>query len=378
MILPSQRHLFDIPEHVSYLNCAYMSPSLKSVREAGMGGVAVKSAPWTLQPYDFFDQPERARTLFARLIHCDPGDVAIIPAASYGLTLAARSMRPKAGQDIVVLEGAFPSNVLPWRQLARDTGARLVTVPRSDTGTWADGLLEAIGPDTAIAALPQCHWTDGSWIDLETVAPVLRSHGAALVLDLSQSLGAVPLDVQVIQPDFVAAPCYKWLLGPYSLGFAYVAPRWQYARPLEETWITRQGAEDFNSLAGDREDFAPGARRFDMGERAQFHLMPMAIAAMEQLLAWGSGTITDSLREKTSAISEAAEALGLDPGKTDCRAPHFAGLRFPGGMPENLAAALRERHIYVSVRGDSLRVTPHLYNSDSDIARLFEALRTLL
>ncbi|MEQ8346199.1 MAG: aminotransferase class V-fold PLP-dependent enzyme [Sneathiellaceae bacterium] len=372
--LPCQRELFEIPAEIAYFNCAYMTPSLARVREAGERGVRRKSTPWLLTPADFFTESEAARTAFARLIGAGPDDVAIVPAASYGVETAARNLPAATGQEILVLAEQFPSNVYPWRALAARSGAIVRTVPRGNDGGFTAGLLAAIGPRTAIAALPHCHWADGSLLDLPAIGAALRDRGAALVLDVTQSLGALPLDVAQVRPDFLVCACYKWLLGPYSLGFLYVAPHRQDGAPLENNWIARAGAEDFRRLAAYSEDYAAGARRFDMGERSNFALMPMALAALEQIHAWTPPAIAGSLGAITGRIAATLDAAGASCIPADRRAPHFLGVRLPDGLPDDLQQKLLAENIHVSLRGESVRVTPHLHVTDADIDRLCAAM----
>lgn len=372
-MIPSQRHLFEIPREVAYLNCAYMSPLSRAVTAASADGLARKGRPWEIRSQHFFETPEKARALFARLIGAEAADIATVPAASYGMATAAANLPVARGQEIVLLEDQFPSNVYPWRQLARDAGAEVVVVKRRQDG-WTPGVLEAISERTAVVALPNCHWTDGTIVDLVAVGRRCREIGAALALDLTQSAGALPFDVKAVDPDFLVAACYKWLMGPYSIGFLYVAPRRQSGRPLEHNWIARAGSEDFARLVNYRMDFQPGARRFDVGEGANFALLPGAVAALEQILAWGVEEIAATLAATTGRIAARAEALGLLASPGEQRAGHFLGLRFPGGLPKGLPERLAADNVFVSVRGDSLRVTPHLYNDEEDAERLLAAL----
>ena len=380
-LLPNQRALFDIPEDVAYLNCAYQSPLMKPVVEAGEKAVRMKQHPWQTTSPDFFSLPDRGRELFARIIGADSDGIAVIPAISYGMAIAALNIEMSEAQEILVLEDQFPSNVYPWREKARESGGRVVTVPRPrllagelTPAEWTPSIIEAIGPQTAIVALPHCHWTDGSLIDLVAVGEAARSAGAALVLDVAQSLGALPIDVKAIQPDYLVSVTYKWLMGPYSLGFLYVAPHRRDGRPVEHSWAGRKGAENFARLVDYQDEWAPGVQRMDMGEKSQFHLMPMAIAAMEQLLDWGIENIAATLSAKTRNIADRAATLGLTSVPAEQRAGHFLGLRFPGGVPDQLLERLFEQKIFVSVRGDSMRVTPHLYNTEHDVDRLIAAL----
>jgi selenocysteine lyase/cysteine desulfurase len=372
--LPCQRALFEIPDDVAYLNCAYMSPLLRSVRAAGERGVARKSAPWELRASDFFTETEEARRLFGALVGAGADDIAVVPSASYGITVAAANLAAPRRGRILVLAEQFPSNVYPWRALAAENSADVVTIPRPADGDWTTALLGAIDERTSLAALPHCHWIDGVRVDLVSVGRRLREVGAALVVDATQSLGVLPFDVRAVDPDFMVAASYKWLLGPYSLGFLYVAPRHQQGRPLEHNWIVRAGSENFAGLVNYRDEMQPGARRFDVGERSNFALMPMAIAALQQLASWTVPAIGETLGVITATIAERAATFGLRAAPAALRAPHYLGLRFldgiPSGLPERLAAA----KVHVSVRGDAMRVTPHLYNNEADVERLLRVL----
>jgi selenocysteine lyase/cysteine desulfurase len=376
-VIPCQRDLFDLPREVAYLNCAYMSPLLRHAVEAGQAALAFKARPWRIRPADFFSGPDRARAAFARVVGCDAAGVALVPAASYGLATAAANLRLRPGERILVVGDQFPSNVHPWRRRARETGAELHAVDATD-GDLTRALLDAIDERTAVVACPHCRWTDGALIDLPRVAEAARAAGAALVLDVTQSAGALPLDVARIDPDFLVAAAYKWLLGPYATGFLYVAERRRDGLPLEEHWLGREGAEDFSRLVEYRDAYRPGAARFDMGEAPNFALLPAVVAGLEQIAAWGVPAIADTLADRTRAIADRAAPLGLGASDPRLRAGHFLGLGLPEGAPSDLVARLAERDVHVSVRGRSLRVTPHLYNDDEDTDRLIDALAALL
>ena len=378
MLLSSQRDRFEIPDEVAYLNCAYMSPLSRAVREAGEQGVARKSQPWRIHAGDFFEESETARALFAEVVGGDAEGVAIVPAASYGIGVAAANVPVRAGQRIVVLAEQFPSNVYPWRDLAERTGAAVVTVARPADHDWTRAVLEVIDERAAVVAVPQCHWTDGGLLDLARVGERAHAAGAALVVDATQSAGAYPLDVAHLQPDFLVAASYKWLLGPYSLGFLYVAPRHRDGRPLELNWITRADSEDFASLVDYHDAYQPGARRFDVGERSNFALMPMAVAALRQLLEWRVENIRETLGAMTGQIERAARRLGLEPVPADHRVDHLLGIRSSRPLPPDLPERLAAEQVNVSVRGQSIRVSPHVYNTEEDIRRLASVLADVM
>ena len=377
-MIPSQRHLFDIPEGIAYFNCAYMGPLTKTARAAGHSGIDRKSLPWTVSPVDFFTESERARALFAELIGAAADDIAIIPSASYGLAIAARNIPLEQGQKILLLEDQFPSNVYCWQQRAMENGAEIVTLKTPADHDWTSVVLNAIDETVALAALPHNLWTDGALLDLKAISAALRAKGAKLVLDVTQSLGALPLSVKEVKPDFLIAAAYKWLLGPYSVGFMYVAPDHHDGEPIEYNWLNRKGSEDFAGLVDYVDDYQAGARRFDMGERANFALMPVAVAALEQILDWGVAEIQETLTEKTRDIATRCEPLGLTSLPDNRRAGHFLGLRRAGGLPKDLLDRLRAEDILVSVRGSSMRITPHLFNNDADVDKLATALKKIL
>jgi selenocysteine lyase/cysteine desulfurase len=372
----SRRALFEIPEGVTYLNCAYMAPQLRSITAIGIDAIRGKATPWTLSDSQWFSRPEELRSLAAQVMGADADSVALVPSVSYGIATAAANLPIALGQSIVILDREFPSNVYAWRELAKKKNGRVVTVLREPGENWTSALLRTIDETTAIVSVPQCHWSDGSKVDLELVGERAREVGASLVIDASQSLGASVLDLERVKPDFLTAVGYKWLLGPYSLGYLYVAPRWrERGVPLEQSWMTRAGSDDFSSLVDYSEEYRTGARRFDMGEFSQFVLVPMAIAALQQVLDWGAERIEAELSPMTERVAQLAAESNYAVLPPADRSPHLIGVRFRGGISAELPKALQEAGVYVSIRGDSIRVAPHLYNEPKDIDLLFEVLR---
>lgn len=376
-MLPCQRHRFDIPDDVAYLNCAYMSPLMKLVLEAGTEGLARKARPWEITPDMFFADSEGFRATAAQMVDSAADCIAIVPSASYGLATAARNLPIRNGQSILVLEEQFPSNYYPWQRLAENRGASLKVVPWPDSNDWTAAVLDCLTSDVAIAALPHVHWTSGGRLDLVCIGQACRKLGIALVLDLTQSLGALPLSVRDVQPDFAVAASYKWLLGPYSIGLLYVAPKRQGGIPLEENWIQRANARDFSSLILYTEDYDTGARRFDMGERANFALLPAAVRAMKQLLEWEVPQVSETVGALNRELADAAAELGFSAPAEPLRAPHYLALRRKEPIPKELSEMLAREKVFVSVRGSSIRVTPHVYNTADDCKRLITCLRRI-
>ena len=376
-MIPCQRDMFDLPENVAYLNCAFTSPLLKAAQQAGRTALQAKANPWTITAGDFFTTAETTRELFSQLVGCHPADVALVPAVSYGIALAARNLPVAQGQAIVVLQDQFPSNVYPWMRVASENNAIVKIVERPPDSDWTPVVLKTIDNNTAVVAVPNCHWTDGTLLDLVKIGEKCRAVQAALVVDGIQSIGAMPISIDRVQPDFLVAASHKWLLGAYSFGFCYVAPKWHAGTPLEENWFNRAGSEDFARLVDYRESYQPGARRYDQGEASNFILAPIAAAGIRQILEWGVENISETLQSKTDAIADRAQQMGLYVAPAHTRAPHMIGVSKPGGFKKDLPLLLAQDNIFVSVRGESVRIAPHLYSTDEDINRLFTVLEKM-
>jgi selenocysteine lyase/cysteine desulfurase len=379
--LTCQREAFSLPDDDHYLNCAYFSPLPKATEEAGVAGILQKRTPMRVHPPDFFTDSDRARDLFARLVGApDPNRIAIMPSASYGVAVAARNIPVARGQNIVLLHEQFPGNVYAWRRKAEETGAQIRTVAPPDGAcrgsAWNESLLEAIDGDTAVVTVPHVHWTDGTVFDLVAVGARAREVGAALVVDGTQSVGAMPFDVEEIRPDALIVAGYKWLLGPYSIGAAYFGPRFDDGVPLEETWIGRERSDDFQNLVDYESTYQPGALRYDVGERSNFILVPMLVASLGLVLDWTPAGVRDYCRRLSETLIREAVAIGFSLEEDKWRGAHLFGLRMPEGLELTaLKAELEARKIFVSLRGSALRVSPHLYNDEDDVGALIDALK---
>jgi selenocysteine lyase/cysteine desulfurase len=373
-MISCQRELFNIPSDVTYLNSAYMGAQLKSVSEAGIIALKRKERPWTIGIPEFFDEVDVARDLFGQLVGAGADDVAIVPAVSYGATVAASNIKLKDRRKIVVLKDQFPSNYYSWRTEARDQEGDLVTVDRRPDQSWTQAIYDTIDDQTAVVSVPNVHWTDGRMIDLLQIRSRCDQMGAMLCVDLSQSLGVIPFSVKDVRPDYMFCAGYKWLLCPYSSSFLYVDPMHQDGTPIEDSWAIREGARNFAGLVNYRDTYQKGARRFDAGQRSNFTSIPMVCEALTQILRWEPQRIASTLSVLIQAIAKGAPAIGgTTPPASEC-APHIVGVKLPEGEVENAAERLRHQNIIVSIRGTSLRISPHLFNTEADVHKLLNAL----
>ena len=371
--LECQRGLFEIPREVAYLNNASFTPLPRLVREAGEAGVAVKSLPWAMQRDD--GVIDRVRAAAAGFVGAEARDIAVVNSAAYGVATAAANLDVGPGTRVLMIAGEFPSLALAWARLAEERGAVLDIVQPPGDGDWTAALLERIAapglPPVGVAALTPVVWTDGSLIDLEALVAPLKAQGAAIVVDATQGAGVLPLDVGRLGADYLVFPTYKWLLGPYSLAFMYVAPHRQEGRPLEQHGAGRVGGggQPFSGVLG---AMVEGAAKFDMGQRGNPVGLPMALAGMELLHGWGRAAMAARMRATTDALAEVAEAAGGVVVGRRFRAPHVLGVRVADAA--GAVRRLEARGVYVAERGGVLRVGAHVFNDEGDVARFGDAL----
>jgi selenocysteine lyase/cysteine desulfurase len=375
------RSSFDLPPDTLYLDTAAHAPLLRCVREAGSAALARSNAPWMPDAATWDACVERVRALVAAWFDGSAHGVAFIPSVAYGIATAAHNLPLQRGESVLVLDGQFPSNLLAWQQRCAQSDATIVVARREPDQDWTDAVLVALErhPGIRIAALPQAHWHDGAQLDLDTIAPRVRASGAALVLDLSQSLGALPTDFARWQPDFVASVGYKWLLGSSGLGVLWVAPHWRkHGRPIEQHWSAREDDEVWRFDPLNLPAYRSGARRFDAGGILEPQRVAMFEAALMQLKAWGADSILAHLRAMTTALDTALDASGLAGWNTPGHAPHFTGLRPPPADFDAVAAALRAANIICTARYGVLRIAPHLHVGQDDIQRCVAVIASSL
>jgi selenocysteine lyase/cysteine desulfurase len=378
MTLACQRHLFDIPREVCYLNGAYMGPMPRAVREAGERALLSRAAPWEIGPESFFEPAEAARRLIGDLINASPERIALVPTAATAVATVARNLVMRPGRRIVTLAGQFPSNVYSWRRLAA-AGAdiEVVQAPAGPDRSrrWNERLLSSIGPGTALVAVEAAHWTDGTLFDLAAIGRRCREVDAWFLVDATQTIGIEPVDVEAIGVDALIAHPYKSLLAQYGLGFACFSDRLADGSPLEESWLMRRGSEDFSRLIDYEDAYAPGMRRYDTSTRANGSLVASLTAALELFRQWQGPSVRRYCGEVSGKIIECARSAGYGVPQDGAHAAHLFGIRPPAGADLHaLRRALQARRVYVSVRGDTIRVSTHVYNDDADVERFAQVL----
>lgn len=371
-MLSCQREKFFLPSEQHYLNCAYFSPLMRSVEAAGIDALRFKRDPAQITPAMFFEGADRVRALFANLINGRADRVALVPAASYGIATIARNIKVGYGDNLVLIRGQFPSNVYSWYRSAESTGAA-VRMVEGHGANWTQRVLESIDYRTSVVAMGIVHWTNGTLFDVKAIGRRARDVGAALIIDGTQSIGALPFDVQEIQPDALVCAGYKWLMGPFGTGLLYVGERFLDGIPLEESWITRQGSDNFDGLLNYTSQYRPGAVRFDRGQTTGFAHTAMMIHGLEQVIGWQPEHIQTYCANLITDLLPSVQNRGYK--VTGPHRPHLFGIGVPTHVNrQQLLDQLTQRNISVSLRGDAIRVSPNVYNNAADIDALQDVL----
>lgn len=376
-MLDNQSHLFDFSTDLIYLNGAYMSPQLRSVTQKGMENLKGKSNPSSITESDFFSEKIVLKTRFAKLVDAeDFNSIAIIPSVSYGIAIAIKNIPFIKGDEIVILEEQFPSNFYAWKRLEKEKSVHLITIkaPPIENGRgqkWNEKILNSINSKTKCIAIPNIHWTDGTIFNLKAIREKANEVGAYLVIDGTQSVGALNFSVAEIKPDALICGGYKWLLGPYGLGVAYFGERLHGGTPLEDNWMNREGSEDFSKLVHYNSSFRPKSNRFDVGEASNFILTPMLSESVKQLLIWNPTSIQEYCQNISENGIHILRERGYFVEESSFRAKHLFGIYLP---KEKNIQVLKERilakKILVSFRGNAVRISPNVYNSKEEIEKL--------
>lgn len=381
MALKNQKDLFNIPDHITYLNTAYISPSFKSVEKAGLKAVMRKSQPFDITSSDFFKPVIEVKKLFAQLVDVDDYNrIATIPAVSYGIANVANNIHLNEDDEIIILEEQFPSNVYAWQILAEKYGAKLITIKAPKTTEnpvkqWNLDILNAINDKTAVVAMAHIHWSNGILFDLKAIRKKTKQHNALLIIDGSQSVGALPFSVKELQPDALICAGYKWLFGPYACGYAYYGSYFDNGIPIENNWANRFNSENFAGLTAYEEAYRPLASRYTVGESGNFIAIPMQIEALKQLIEWTPEAIQNYCKEISCDAVEKLKALGCHIEDANNRAHHLFGIKLPVELDiDNFNRILKEHHIYLSFRGSYIRISCHLFNTLEDFDKLVKCM----
>ncbi|MFT7486432.1 MAG: selenocysteine lyase/cysteine desulfurase [Candidatus Paceibacteria bacterium] len=377
---PASQNFAEQPEGRVFLNAAYMSPKPSSAIEV-MQTMLGRCASPDFGKSDFFETGERVRELLAQVVGGSAGAYSLTGAASYGMSTLAWNLRLQPDvlvgkrRRILGVDGQFPSNVQVWKRL-ESAGFELHLVEGGVGAT--ERLLAALGEDSALLAIAPLSWTDGHRLDTHSLVRAARDAGALSLLDVTQSAGVDPAITDEDRPDVVVGAGYKWLLGPYGTGFMRLTPALQEVlEPLEASWKNFAGADDFNRLTEYQSNFASAAAKFDHGQSSAFVRMPGWEEGLRSLLRIGPAAV----KAHSVAFSQELQAgldrtrYGLSPIESDSQATHlFQVLPKNDSEFETKTAAFADAGVSVSRRAGGWRLSPHVYNDETDLKRFLAVL----
>jgi cysteine desulfurase / selenocysteine lyase len=372
-LLRLRKEEFPITEHCVYLNHAASGP-LPRRTVARMAALAeAASLQGDRAWFDRVAEMERVRGLAARLLGArEPTEVAFVENTSTGLSWVAEGFPWRPGDNVVGAELEFPSNVYPWMRLA-DYEVEYRQVPERDGRIDPDELLGLLDDNTRMVALSWVQYASGFRSDLGRIGRACRERGVLFVVDVIQGLGALTLDVERDCVDIAVGSTHKWLLGPEGTGLFYISQRViDHFRPLRSGWRSMRVPfqwKDFDLTWNE------GAKRFESGNMNGYGLGALG-GSLEILLEAGPEAVERQVLALADRAARGLEERGFHvvssrrPGETS----GIVAATHPDLNARDLVKRLGQQDIMVAARAERFRVSPHFYNTESEIDRMLAAL----
>ena len=380
MKLTCQKELFSIDEQTHYLNCAYKAPLLKSAESAAINDLIGQRTPSWMTPDDFFNVTEQVKSLFANLINSSASSIAIIPSTSYGFSSVLNNVDGKPGGHAITLKDEFPSGYFSLKRWCLENEQDLKIIEPDDDSesigaSWNDRILNSINDSTTVVLMSSIHWMNGTVFDLQAIGKKCQEIGAIFIVDETQSVGAMSMDVEAYRIDALVCATYKWMFGPYSIALAHIGEKFAGGKPLEESWMNRANARNFSSLTEYEESYAPGSGRYSVGQTSNFILMPMLRSALAQLTEWQPERIKDYCKELFEPLKNYLDSLHVKLDAEKYFSSHLFSLKLPEEIDtETLKKNLSNRNIHISLRGPYIRVSLNVFNDERDIRALIDSI----
>ena len=407
------------PCHICYFNNAGKTPLPPSVQAAGLDAIQIEANPWTFPLHESI--PNQIRQQFSKLIGaCGETEIAICPSTGFALTLVAQNVSKwwshhegegdNVEQQIVIVQDEMSSGVYPWQSLLESSGSTATTTTTlkiaphpSQNGfpNWTESILDQISTcnNLKVVCVPQVHWSDGSYIDIRRIAHVCHEQKAILVIDATQSVGILELNVTALEcPVIVAASVHKWLLGPHGTSLLYVPTclleqwDWQPLDQHERSRVVFQNAvydatENNIDQDGYPTCFVQGAARLDSGGKKNPILLPMVLEGLKIVNSMHLQEAQEYLMGLTEYCILRAKEMKLGLGvQVGPRAGHILGLRPVGETMEwltpermvSIVKRLMDRKVYIAARAGAFRISPYVNSTYEEIDWLLESLAQAL
>jgi cysteine desulfurase / selenocysteine lyase len=361
-----------------YLNCAYQGPFPCVTAERIRQAIELKCNPARMESHHFFDVTENVRKRLAELVGADPSEIALTNSATQGIAIVANGLGLKAGDEVVIGSGNFPSNLFTWLNLRR-RGVHVQIVKPVDGYLRVEDVAAALTPRTRVLALDWVSYTTGVRVDLTALGELAHHQGSLFLVDGTQGVGALGVDAHALPVDILSVAGYKWLLGPYGTGFVYMSPEVQHRLDLQVVnWLTVEGSGDFDSLPIDQFALPKTARVFDVPATANFLNLYGFEASLEFIQRAGVQTVTAHCTRLLDRLAEGVRRPGFRLSAAAVPERRSTILCFQADSSEateRMYKKLEVNQVAVSLRHGMIRVSPYLYNTESDIDRLLEIIK---
>ena len=368
------RALYPVAAHETFLNHAAVGPISTRV-------IAAMQAQMLRHATDPFGQSalnapiyREGRERAARLVGASLERIAYIRNTSHGVSLLANGLGLRPGENVIVPEREFPSNTLSWLRLA-SSGVEIRRVAAIDGRMTADAVRPALDAKTRVVTLSHVQYWNGHRCDVAGIGELCRPRGVLLIVDGTQSIGAMPLDMAASGVDALVVSAHKWMLGPLGIGFLAFS-----GRMLDRVAVTTPGWLSVNDPFEFRNtlDFLPDARRHEPGTENAAGICGLT-ERLREIDDFGLAAIEARILGLNEEIAEAVSRLGAE---VDRHAPPERSgiLTFAFAARDNAAAVkhLLAAKVRVSLRHGRIRVSPHYYNDSTDVAALADGLADFL
>jgi selenocysteine lyase/cysteine desulfurase len=371
-----RRREFPVTRNKIFLAHAGVCPLPRRVSQA-IGDYALEAGTGDQEKFVYPGMLDEGRKLAARLLDCQPEEVAFVGPTSLALSFVASGLKFGSGDNILIYFDDYPSNVYPWMALA-EQGVEVRLMNTRGLGVIRPmDVMGQVDENTRLVALASCHFISGYRIDISAIGAFLRERGILFCLDAIQTLGAFPTPVG--QVDMLAADAHKWLLGPCGAGVLYVRREVQEKmNPPIFGWHNVR-CPDF--VAQERITFRNDARKYEAGTHNLLGVVGL-VAAMGLVLEIGIENISRELLRKRARLAAALQAKGYTVLLSDAPIGADGGIvsfHRDGDDPSGLHQKLSEANMVTSLRTDRagrryIRLSPHFYNTDEELDRVLERL----
>jgi cysteine desulfurase / selenocysteine lyase len=359
---------------VVYLNAAGQAPMPRVSLDAVQAALEWKKFPHALTDQGEMALPQSVRTSIANLIGAKPEEIALTTGASAGLMALALGLNWTPGDEVLTAHREFPVQYTTWKPMEAREDVKLRLIAPHEQWITADDFIAALTPKTRVVSASLVRFDDGSMLEAAKLGAACHEQGALLALDVSQSCGAIPMDVKKLGADFITCSGYKWLLGPYGSGFFW-APSELVAkfRPGPFYWQGIEGLRHFADLIFENPKAAAGARGWDASETASYFNLAGWDASLRFLQAVGVETVAAHNRKLITRLFDSLpndRFVRTSPTKREHQGPYGCFAARSVERTRECHERLKKERVYASLREGNIRVSTHLYNTEQDIDKL--------